>query len=123
MTVGEAITKIDALRTNQYTTAQKVDWLSAVDGQIFIEIIKTHHNPDIHHFNGYSASDTTDVLIVPEPYAEDFYTSFLMMQIDRANAEFEKYNQSVVMYNNALLTFRNWYNKTHMPLNKGRFRW
>lgn len=123
MTVGDAITKIDAIRPNQYTNAQKVDWLNAVDGQIFVEIIKTHHDADIHHFDGYSASDTTSVLLVPEPYAEDFYTSFLMMQIDRANAEFDKYNQSVTMYNNALLTFRNWYNKKHMPINKGRFRW
>ena len=32
------------------------------------------------------------------------------------NGETGKYNQSITLYNNAFLTFQNWYNRTHIPL-------
>ena len=121
MTVAEAITRIDRLRPNQYTSAEKTAWLSALDGQIFAEIIMTHRDADRTEFEAYT--DTTAELLVPAPYDEELYTDYLMMQVDKANAEFGKYDQSAVLFNNALLGFRNHYNRTHMPVGAGGFRW
>ena len=38
MTINELIAKVDALRPNAYTPAQKTAWLSDVDGKITTEI-------------------------------------------------------------------------------------
>ena len=39
MTAGEAIAAADALRPNQYSTAQKLQWLRRLDGQIRAELL------------------------------------------------------------------------------------
>ena len=59
--------------------------------------------------------DMDTVLMVPEPYS-DVYVKYLAAQIDYHNAEFARYNNSMVMYNMALTAFADWYNRTHMPL-------
>ena len=66
--------------------------------------------------DGYGEADPDTVLLVPYPYDEDIYNYFLQSQIDKENGEMAKYNQSVVLYNNAYQTFWNWYNRTHVPL-------
>lgn len=114
MTVQEAIDRVDKLRPNQYDTETKTRWLSNLDGMIFREVIITHEHPHCTHFNGHSCPD--DELLVKEPYAGDIYNFYLQMQIDKENAEYKRYNQSVTMYNNAYQTFQDWYNRTHRPL-------
>lgn len=42
MTIREAIEMVDRLKPNQYPLAQKIEWLSMLDGMIYDEIIGTH---------------------------------------------------------------------------------
>lgn len=123
MTVREAIEKANHFCPNQYTDEDKIAWLSNLDGQIFIEIISRHHCADRRSFDGYDAQSADDELIVPAPYADDVYINYLMMQICKANAEYDKYNQLAAQYNSAMMAYRNWYNREHMPLGRLRFRW
>ena len=53
-------------------------------------------------------------LLVPAPY-DDIYIRYLEMQIDYANGEYGKYNNSKVMYNETYTVFKRYYNRTHMP--------
>lgn len=65
-------------------------------------------------------------LLVPYPYDRDVYTFYLMMMVDQANGEIEKYNQSSKLYNNALLNYRNYVNRERAPVRNGgtaRFWW
>lgn len=117
MTLIEAINHVDNMKPNQYTKANKVKWLSDIDGIIFREIISTHEGNTMEDFTGYApdAADTT-VLLVPYPYDVDIYNYYLQSMIDKENGEYTKYNQSATMYNNAFRTFQDWYNRTHRPL-------
>lgn len=118
MKVYEAISLVDDLKPNQYTETRKIQWLSRLDGQIFTEVFQTHEGSSIDSFTGYDDDSQNEELLVPYPYDEDIYSYFLQAQIDRANGESAKYNQTITMYNNAFLAFQNWYNRTHLPLAK-----
>ena len=90
-------------------------------------------------FTGYTSATRTVIdpetgeeteepvtLLVPYPYDRDLYTYYLMMKVDEGNAEFDKYNQSSKLFNNALLTYRNFVNRQRSVTPRpgtGRFRW
>ena len=43
---------------------------------------------------------------------------WLEAQIDYTNGEYEKYNNSIEMFNTAWTEYQNYYNRNHMPLGK-----
>lgn len=119
MTIIEAVNKIDALKPNNYTTENKVAWLSTIDGIIKKEIIDTHEGADKVTFNGYDADTTNDtVLLVPAPY-DDIYIRWLEAQIDYNNGEYGRYSNSMTMYNAAYSNYERYYNRNNMPISKG----
>lgn len=113
MTAGELIAQVDALRPNQYGTAEKLRWLQRLDAQYRREILDTHGERrgadegigPCGEGRTVSASEeaeepyTEDTqLLCPFPWDEELYTSCLFCQIDFMNAEIEKYNQSAALF-------------------------
>lgn len=122
MTLIEAINRIDALKPNGYSQEQKVSWLSKLDTMLFNEVINTHLPLPEEEFQGYDTdTDLETELIVGQPY-DDIYVSWLEAQIDYANAEYIKYNNSITRYNDLFQAWANYYNRTHMPV-KTRVRY
>ena len=119
MTIGDVLNRVDELEPNQYSTEQKMRWLTVLDGKIFEEIIKTHMSPIRTEFNEYS--DTGEELLVPFPYADDLYSWYLQAKIAAENSESGKYEQARIIYNDALKQFGDWYNRNHMPIGGVRF--
>lgn len=119
MTILEAISRVDDVKPNSYSQADKIAWLSRIDATIKNEIIDTHEGAENIAFNGYDLdTDTNTELLVPAPY-DEVYIRYLEMQIDYANNEYGKYNNSMVMYNAAYAAYEKYYNRNHMPLSKG----
>lgn len=114
MTIIEAINRIDSLKHNTYTQSDKVEWLSRLDAMVKKHIIDTHDGDEVT-FTGYD--DSTDLqteLLIPEPYAE-VYLRWMEAQIDYYNGEYNRYNNSISMFNTAYNGYQNYYNRTHMP--------
>ena len=117
MTVIEAIALVDRLKPNKFTEADKVKWLSDIDGLIVRELVDTHENRPLEgNFEGYIdlVSSGEKELIAPYPY-DILYRWYLESQIDLGNMEIAKYNNSKTLFNNAYSTFTDHYNRTHMP--------
>lgn len=119
MTIAEAITLVDRLKPNQYPETMKKNWLSKLDGLVFKEVFQTHEDNPIESFEGYEEAGMETELLIPYPYDEDIYNYFLQASMDKENGETAKYNQSITLYNNAFLTFQNFYNRTHKPISSG----
>lgn len=118
MTIIELITDVDALKPNGYDDAYKVQWLSQLDGRVKHEIIDTHEGGEDVSFSGYDADTPHDAeLLIPHPY-DDVYRYWLEAQIDYANGEYTKYNNSMAMFNTAYSAYERYYNRTHMPKGK-----
>ena len=116
MTIIEAINRIDSLKPNSYSPEDKIAWLSIVDGEVKENIINTHEGSDKVTFNGYTENTPLDtVLLVPAPY-DDIYIKWLEAQIDYANGETKRFNNSILMYNTAYSAFSRHYNRNHMPI-------
>lgn len=120
MTIMEAIHRIGTVKPNGYDQALKIKWLSTLDGIIKKEIIDTHEGAENVVFNGYTEeTNLMTELIVPVPY-DDIYIRYLEMQIDYANGEYGKYNNSRTMFNDAYSAFEKYYNRENMPLKRGK---
>ncbi len=118
MTIIEAINQIDSLKPNTYTPSDKMRWLSRLDGKVKEEIIDLHEDAEDTTFNGYDDDTSLDTeLLIPRPY-DDAYIQWLEAQIDYANNEYGRYNNSITMFNTTYSAFERYYNRTHMPLGK-----
>lgn len=121
MTIQEALTSTDALKPNQYNDEMKISWLSDLDLRIYKEIIEPRGGEKTEAFQGYNEStDTNTKLLVEEPYSQ-LYVLYLCSQIDFYNAEFTRYNNSAVAFNEAYESFFGYYNRTHRHRESGIF--
>lgn len=122
MTIIEAIGLTDDVKPNTYSQTAKIKWLSRLDGIIKSEIIDTHEGGENVTFDGYDENvDLSTELLVPHPY-DEIYIRYLEMQIDYANNEYGKYNNSREMYTAAYDAYARYYNRNNMPISKGRLR-
>lgn len=115
MTITQAIAKIDELKPNTYSYAEKVRWLSLLDGMVDTEILATHEGGGTERFCGYGADTPQDTeLLVPFPY-DEVYIKWLEAQMDYAAAETNRYYNSRAAASAAYMDFAAYYNRTHMP--------
>ena len=125
MKICSVIAKVDELApANQYSAKQKIDWLSSLDGKVFDEVHAIHLLNEGESFvfpdGGYTSEG--DELLIPAPYAEGVYVNYLLCQIAAMNGEITKYSQYMTLYNTEYTSFFNWFNRTHMPVSKGTWR-
>ena len=122
MTILEAIHRVDALRHNTFTQEEKVQWLAQVDALIDREVIRTHEGSGEHSFRVYDEQTPLEQeLLVPPPF-DELYLHYLCAMMDYHNAEFDRYNRSMGLYQAVMTAFTNFYNRTHLPLGR-RFRY
>ena len=118
MTIIEAIKRNDALKHNTYTQSEKVDWLSRLDAMVKKFVIDTHEGAEEVTFTGYDdGTDLNTELLVPEPF-DEVYLWWMEAQIDYHNGEYGRYNNSMEMFNTSFNAYKNYYNRTHMPIGK-----
>jgi hypothetical protein len=119
MKIIEAISKIDDLKHNTYSQADKIGWLSRLDSMAKRLVIDTHEGGLATAFTGYNAdTDLNTEMLIPEPF-DEAYLRYMEAQIDYANGEYGKYNNSIEMFNTSWKAYQNYYNRTHMPKGKG----
>ena len=120
MTIIDAITRVDTLKPNGYSQSEKVRWLSTLDWTVKREVIDTHEGGEGVAFAGYNDETLLNTeLLIPAPY-DEAYIHYLEMQIDYANGEYGKYNNSLSMFEEAFSAFKKYYNQEHKPIRRGR---
>lgn len=122
MTIMEAITQSDDTNTNDYSTLQKIIWLSRVEAMVKNDVIDAHEGAEEYSFSGFDEStDMETVLMMPEPY-DECYIHYLQAQVYYANDEIDRYNRAITMFNFKFDEFKGNYKKNHAPKGCGRFR-
>lgn len=117
VTIGEVIGTVDSMKPNSFDEKMKKKWLEQVELNIIEELVKACEHEELKE-KDYTENETE--LVIPAPY-DDVYRFYVEAQIDYANGEIEKYNNSMGMFNQAYQTMTGWYIRSHMPLQKGRF--
>lgn len=119
MKIIEAINSLDSLKQNTYEKDDKIRWLSNLDWTVK-KLMDQYVGADKVIFNGYTpeTSDNTE-LLVPAPY-DEIYLRWLEAQIDYANGEYGKYNNSMAMFNTTFDAFAKFYARDHVPVSNGQ---
>ncbi|MBQ7656312.1 MAG: hypothetical protein IJI53_13945 [Clostridia bacterium] len=115
MTLEKAIFQVDELKPNQVSRAQKIEWLSHLDRRVFKEVISAHE-PDAQTpsaFTPYNQDTPPDTELLALPPYDDIYPAFLSMQIDLTNLEYDKYNNSLLLFTSAWGQFARAYHREH----------
>lgn len=111
MKIYKVIEQIKNTKPSQYTDEQLVDWLSALDGQVWADLMKRYGAPA--PVLPYRPEVLGRELLIPFPY-DGIYMVYLAAQIDYHNAEFERYNNGMMLYNAQLQAFYNAYTREHV---------
>lgn len=118
MKIIEAIAQIDELKPNSYSTPQKIKWLSQVDGMVKRLIIDTHECENPTEFTGYEEDTPVETELLVESPFDSMYIHWLEARIDYANGEYGKYNNTIQAYQEVWDSYKNDYNRVHMPIGK-----
>ena len=105
LTVSAVLQQVDALLPNGYTDQEKRRWLTQAEGFVCAEIYGTEP-PE--------ALADTDTLSAPPPY-DGLYRHYVEAQVHYANGEMSRYNNAAAMWNNALMTLRDYVCRTAAP--------
>lgn len=116
MTISEALSRIDDLKSNAYTTGEKILWLSMADAMV-ASLIEVQY-PGAQPFPGYTSATPGDtVLKVPEPFC-DLYLHWLAAQMDLYNGENTRFNNSMALFSERFRAYENFCRRSRLPLGR-----
>ena len=122
MTIIQAILGADLLRPNQLDQDLKIYWLAELDGQLQREVLMTHEGYTDPPFPGFGPDVVeTTRLMLPFPY-DQLYVHYLVMRIDRALGELERYNNDAAVFNRLYQSWAGFHARTHRPLGAAALR-
>lgn len=113
MTVRELFTTLDQTRPNAFTDGEKLHFLNTIEGRIYKEILNRAEG-DESVFVPFQEGEEERELIVPIPYT-DIYFYYLAAMIDFYNGDSGRYNDTMVLYNQAWDDYAAYYRQTHRP--------
>ncbi len=113
MKIAKVIEMVDALRPNTFDEEQKVRWLAELDGTIGAEVMLMGH-AQLQYLNYQYPDDMETMLLVQFPY-DKMYEAWLTAKIDYANGEYDKYQNSMQMFNAAYEDFVCWFANRYEP--------
>ena len=99
MTLAECISQVDGIEPNAYTYEQKRQWVSECEGKVYTQLFLLQP----YEYGGMDYSeDNADVvtLALPQPY-DKLYPRYLQAMIHYANGEYDRYANSMQMFNAA----------------------
>lgn len=115
MTLQDCIDKVDKVKINPYDNETKTEWINTIEGQIQREVLQIPLEEEVVQYN-YD-TDSGKELIVKEPYCV-IYEDYIKAMIDYSNLEFDKYNNSITMFNSHYSDFAKWYIRNYKPKDK-----
>jgi hypothetical protein len=112
MTISDAIIEISRLKPHQYPDETIVRWLSDLDGRVAQDLLRGSGDEPAGGVLPYKPQDRLTPLLIPFPH-EDVYLKWLMAQIDYANADIDRYNNSMVMFQTQYEAFVDAWTREH----------
>ena len=119
MNIKTAIDRAFSLRPDSFSEEVKVEWLSYLDAQLFVELIQTRENPEGITYSRYYPDNMDQELIIPFPY-DKVYVSYLKMKVLEAYGDTEGYNNAAYLYNQDMSEFKSHWGRTHRQIDARR---
>ena len=112
MTLGQLIDDVKELKPGcAFTDKQLTSWVNEVEGMIQTDVMLFAID-DIRPYDYDSCKDHE--LLVAFPHSK-LYKSYLCAMIDFANGEYDKYQNSMQMFNSHWNEFVKWFARNYRP--------
>ena len=122
MNVMDILAEVDMKYPNDVEQAHKWTWITTLEKQLLDECLLTHEISETELKKAAAIYAMQNVGRDYEPLAQppyhEVYVHFLGMQIALVNVDTDQYENEQALYNNALLTYKNWFNRTHRSKSK-----
>lgn len=118
MTIAEVIALADGVKPNAFDSTAKTAWISALEGRIAADVFLMGKE-ELARFR-YTWPDDRDTELLVEFPHDDIYVLWLQAQIDANNGEYNKYQNTMQIYNEAYGNFLRWFAQTWDPVQGGR---
>ena len=112
MKIQEAIDWADEMKPNAFTSKVKLAWLNALEGRVAADVfLMAPAEIAVLH---YTEADMGTELLAAPPH-DDIYILWLQAKIDEANGEYNKYVNSMQIYNEHFGDFVRWFAGLYEP--------
>ena len=98
MTVNECITLVDSAMPNAYDATLKARWVRECEGKVFRELFLMTPQKFGWENSDQASAYLSEELALPAPY-ENIYALYLEAQIHYHNAEPDRYNMTMTLFN------------------------
>ena len=119
MTVAQMIRNIERSRPGCNLSLDEFLYeMNKVNKEVFENILSKHEGEKEY----IPLLNDTDIINIPDAYTELFKYRILAF-IDMENGDITRYSNDMILYNNLLSAYGDWYTRTHMPKQKAKLRW
>lgn len=114
MKISELIALIDTVKPNAYPADLKVAWLNEVEGMVWTDImLLSPLEFKAYSYNANTGEGDSD-LLVAIPHSK-LYNVYLAAMIDFYNGEYDRYHNTITLFNAYFSEFSRWYAMHYRP--------
>ena len=110
MIINKLLTLIEDVKPNAFSTATKLQWLNTCEAEIFTEVMLKDPADYVPYTD--TVTDLAKELLAPIPF-DRLYEYYLEAQIDFANGEYDRYANTMQLYNETRDAYAAWYGNNH----------
>lgn len=118
MTYYDCIRDIDRIEPNAYETEDKIRWIREIEGKVWTDLF-------LMQPIGFHVDDMADLaqqeLSIPAPY-DKVYHAYLQAKIHYANGEYDRYTNSMAMFNDVWEDLNIWFGHDYDSSDRHRNR-
>ena len=111
MTLSQVISSVDEIKPNSFSNDTKTAWINEIEGMVQTEVFLFAPVEIIQY--DYLANKDTELLVAP-PH-DKLYKPYLEARIDYANGEYNKYQNTMQMFNSFYSEFMRFFAERFAP--------
>lgn len=110
MKIREVLAYVDESKPNDFEEAQKIRFINEVEGMVQSEVLLLTPEEIIT----YDENDMETELLVSSPH-DRIYPAYVAAMIDFANGEYNKYANTIRLFNDHFTEFSRWFAQNYRP--------
>lgn len=115
MTIAKVLAAADAVKPNAFPEEVKLQWINEAEGMVQTDIMLRAVDDVVVY--EWPKDENTELLVRP-PH-DKIYLAYLIAMIDFTNGEYNKYANTVQMFNTHLSEYAAWFQRTYRPADNG----
>lgn len=111
MTLEDVLAWVDSIKPNAFSDNEKTNWVNEVEGMVQTDVFLWAPEEIIV----YDYETDKDKELLAQPPHDKIYGAYLTAMIDFANGEYNKYQNTMQMFNAHFGEFMRWFATVYRP--------